>query len=136
MFYFYFSTKPYKLQRQLRWKTKNAVDILHEDIKEMYDFISISSQESDYIFGRKNNSINKIIKYDEANIFKELVDEAIESCEYSIQIRNQIAICCDDNSQNIFKNEFRNSIDDIDASYFEYKNGYTAVSGKEFPRQW
>lgn len=119
VFYFYFSTKPYKLQRQLRWKTKNAVDILHEDIKEMQDFISISSQESDYIFGRKNNSINKIIKYDEANIFKELVDEAIESCEYSIQIRNQIAICCDDNSQNIFKNEFRNSIDDIDASYFD-----------------
>lgn len=120
VFYFYFSTKPYKLQRQLRWKIKNAVDILHEDIKTMQDFISISFQESNYIFGRKNNSKNKIIKYNEENIyFKELVDEALESCEYSIQARNKVAICCDNDSQNIFKDEYRNSIDDIDASYFD-----------------
>jgi len=119
VFYFYFSTKPFKLQRLLTWKLKNAADILHEDIKNMKDFISLSAEESDYIFGRVHKQTNYIIELKELDDFKSLAYDALEACEYNVQARNNLAICYDEFSQELFKNEFGNTIDDIDAPYFD-----------------
>jgi hypothetical protein len=118
VFYFYFSTKPFKLQRLLSWKLKNAADILHEDIKDMRDFISLSAEESDYIFGKTHKQTNLIIESNELDDFKSLADDALEACEYNIQARNNLAICYDKQSQELFKVELGNTIDDIDAQYF------------------
>lgn len=120
VFYFYFSTKPYKLHRQLTWKYKNAVDILHEDVKDMKDFISLSSYESDYIFGRecrqKKLMINSNKELDE---FRILVNDALCDCEYNVQIRNVLAICHSKESQDIFREEYGGIIEDVDKQYFE-----------------
>ena len=118
-FYFYFSTKPYKLQRQLTWKLMNAADILHENVKEMKDFISISSEEADFIFRRIRKQSNIIIQQEELVDFKTLADDALDACEYNVQARNDLAICFDEYSQNLFREQFRNTIDDIDALYFD-----------------
>lgn len=135
IFYFYFSTKPYKLQRQLTWKLNNAVDILHEDVKEMKDFITISSEEADFIFGRKNKQNKQILHQDELNDFKTLVDDALDACEYNVQTRNTLAVCYDEFSQNLFKNEYREIIDDIDAQFFDifFKNIQETWMKKIFP---
>lgn len=119
VFYFYFSTKPYKLQRQLTWKLNKATDILHEDIKDMKDFISISAEESDFIFGRTNKQNKLILPQGDFNDFKTLVDDALDACEYNVQARNSLAVCFDEYSQNLFKDEFRHTIDDIDTQYFD-----------------
>lgn len=135
VFYFYFSTKPYKLQRQLTWKLKNAADILHENVKEMKDFISISAEESDFIFGRIRKQNKLIIQQEGLDDFKTLVDDALDACEYNIQARNNLAVCFNEYSQNLFKNEFENSIDDIDAQYFDifFKNIQYTWENKIFP---
>lgn len=119
VFYFYFSTKPYKLQRQLTWKLKNAVDILHENIKEMRDFISLSPEESDFIFGRHKKQSKLIVQQEDFDDFKILVDDALDACDYNVQVRNCLALCIDKYSQDLFRNEFRKVIDDIDAQYFD-----------------
>lgn len=118
VFYFYFSTKPFKLQRLLIWKSKNAADILHEDIKNMKDFISLSADESDYIFGKVHKQTNYVIESNELNEFKNLAYDALDACEYGVQARNNLAVCYDEHSQDLFKNEFGSKIDDIDAQYF------------------
>lgn len=135
VFYFYFSTKPYKLQRQLTWKLKNAADILHEDVKEMKDFISISSEESDFIFGRVCKQNKLVIQQEGLDDFKTLTDDALDACEYNVQARNDLAICFDEYSQDLFRNEFRNLIDDIDAQYFDifFKNIQDIWENKIFP---
>lgn len=107
------------MQRQLTWKLKNAADILHENVKEMKDFISISAEESDFIFGRIRKQNKLIIQQEGLDDFKTLVDDALDACEYNIQARNNLAVCFNEYSQNLFKNEFENSIDDIDAQYFD-----------------
>lgn len=119
VFYFYFSTKPYKLQRQLDWKLRNAADISHENAKDMRDFISISSEESDYIFGRARKQKNLIVKIEDCDDFLSLVDDAIDSIQYSVQVRNTLAICCDEDSQKMFKSEYKDIIEDLDEHYFD-----------------
>lgn len=101
------------------WKLKNATDILHEDIKDMKDFISLSAEESDYIFGRMHKQTNCIIESNELDEFKSLADDALEACEYNVQARNNLAICYDKHSQELFKSQYGNIIDDIDAQYFD-----------------
>lgn len=135
VFYFYFSTKPFKLQRLLMWKLKNATDILHEDIKDMKDFISLSAEESDYIFGRMHKQTNCIIESNELDEFKSLADDALEACEYNVQARNNLAICYDKHSQELFKSQYGNIIDDIDAQYFDVflKNIRDTWEHKIFP---
>lgn len=119
VFYFYFSTKPYKLQRQLDWKLRNAADISHENAKDMRDFISISSEESDYIFGRVRKQKNLIVKIEDCDDFLSLVNDAIDSIQYSVQVRNTLAICCDEDSQKMFKSEYRDIIEDLEEHYFD-----------------
>ena len=123
------------MQRQLTWKLKNAADILHENVKEMKDFISISAEESDFIFGRIRKQNKLIIQQEGLDDFKTLVDDALDACEYNIQARNNLAVCFNEYSQNLFKNEFENSIDDIDAQYFDifFKNILYTWENKIFP---
>lgn len=135
VFYFYFSTKPYKLQRQLTWKLKNAVDILHENVKEMKDFISLSPEESNFIFGRTPQQRTLVVSQDGLSDFKTLVDDALEACEYNVQARNTLALCIDEYSRELFRNEFREAIDDIDAPYFDvcFKHIQDTWENKIFP---
>ena len=69
------------MQRQLTWKLKNAADILHENVKEMKDFISISAEESDFIFGRIRKQNKLIIQQEGLDDFKALVEDALDACE-------------------------------------------------------
>ena len=108
---------------------------MHENVKEMKDFISISAEESDFIFGRIRKQNKLIIQQEGLDDFKTLVDDALDACEYNIQARNNLAVCFNEYSQNLFKNEFENSIDDIDAQYFDifFKNIQYTWENKIFP---
>ena len=119
VFYFYFSTKPYKLQRIVDWKLKNAADILHENVKDMRDFISLTADEANYIFGRNSKQTDLIIESNDLSDFKSLVDDALESCEYNVQVRNELALCQNEYCSDFFKKDKEHTIDDIYSQYFQ-----------------
>lgn len=108
VFYFYFSTRPYKLQRLYDWKQNKATRILHRrNIREIQDFISLTPGESDAIFGRTSSQENWIIEIpEEVEEFKVLADNALEDCEYGMQVRNDLAVCWNEELQNLFWTQF------------------------------
>lgn len=123
VFYFYFSTKPYKLQRLWTWRHTRAVDMLHDSPNNMKDFITLSPAETDYIFNRNNTRQHELViplsvENEEYNEIKGLADEALGACEYSIQVRNDLAICYDNEATKSFSERYRDKIDDIGSPYF------------------
>lgn len=109
VFYFYFSTRPYKLQRLYDWKQNKATRILHgRNIRAIQDFISLTPRESDAIFGRTSRQENWIIEIPEGvEEFKVLADNALEDCEYGVQVRNDLAVCWNEELQNLFWTQFK-----------------------------
>ena len=81
-----------------------------------------------YFYNQGTCTRVKLYGLDVIELFKvngwDIVDDALDACEYNIQARNNLAVCFNEYSQNLFKNEFENSIDDIDAQYFDifFKN--------------
>ena len=119
-FFFYFSTKPYKLQRLWNWRHTRAIDILHDKPDNLKDFITLSPAETDYIFNRNTTQEEfKTPIQSEYNDIKQLVDEALRDCEYGIQVRNELAICYDDEALKSFSERYRGNIDNIDSTYFD-----------------
>ncbi|MCC8174470.1 MAG: hypothetical protein LIO65_08975, partial [Odoribacter sp.] len=118
VFFFYFSARPYKLQRLYLWKLRTVVEILHEEAKEIKDFITFTPDESDCIFERESKQKDIIVETEAFSDFKTLVDDVIEEeCESKIEVRNKLALCCNSDIKELFKKEYK-AIEEIDEIYF------------------
>lgn len=123
VFYFYFSTLPYKLQHICNRKTTLASSILQVgDVKVMSDFISLTSEESDYIFNHESKQQTLIVQpevlQDDISDIKELVDDALEEYPYNVQVRNALSLCSDETSQRLFQHAFGKDIEGLNEMYF------------------
>ncbi len=112
-FIFRFSTQPYRLNRVIsRAKgfcssfVRKEISLKHNDYP---DFISLSSEESDFIFNRESTFKRKVVNLPESEFTledKKDVADFFSSTNYNVNDRDLFALCLNDS----IKNEYLNFI--------------------------
>lgn len=130
-FIFRFSTQPYQLNRIIsRAKgfcsnfVRKEISLKHNDYP---DFISLSSEESDFIFNRESTFKRKVVSLPESEFTledKKAVADFFSSTNYNVNDRDLFALCLNDSIKREYCNyiEQNNELEDIPEVIFKIQS--------------
>lgn len=123
VFFFQFSSKPYRLQRIFEFKHNLVERLQREKVAQTRDFISFTQEEMHLVFSRVSKKETTTIEYNRAKDsydIKTIFDSIVQDYPRLAKMRNELALCYTDKAKEYFKEDALQIDSDCPTDQFDY----------------